>query len=380
MIRKEHILLVANWESNVGYAWWLMENFWATIANHLESKGVGSVLIYPKITKVPESIATTNINVTEHNFQDITPSNLNKLHNIIKTYNIKYIYLTDKPTYSWLYLLLRFWGIKKIIIHDHTPGERAPTSGLKRIIKSTIQRIPFFTADHLIAVTEFVYQRFLNVACIPAEKCHCAPNGIQPIDLQTSDINYAQKLFDIPKDKTIVITTGRATLYKGIDFFIECANEIINNQKNKLFHFLYCGDGPEITTFKNMVKKYELENNFFFLGRRDDVRKILPSCDIGFHSAIGEVGYSLSILEYMSAGLVSIVPDNPSTSLATKHGVNGYKYTPKNLRSAAKMIIKSTDKKHASRLRKEAINDVNTKYNIENTNKSICRIMNQIIS
>lgn len=33
-----HILLVANWESDVGYAWWLMENFWATIAQYYRAQ------------------------------------------------------------------------------------------------------------------------------------------------------------------------------------------------------------------------------------------------------------------------------------------------------------------------------------------------------
>ena len=379
MRKQNNILLVANWDSNVGYAWWLMENFWITIADHLKSKGIDSFLIYPKITGIPETIAATNISVIQHDFQDTSIKGLTALRRIIKQNNIRHIYLTDKPAFSWFYFILRFWGVKTILVHDHTPGERTVATGIKFAIKSFIQRIPLFTADQFIAVTEYVYNRHLKVSCIPESKCNCAPNGIFPIDLEAADFDYTHKEFNIPKDKTIVATTGRATYYKGIDFFIECANELINNQGRKEFFFLYCGDGPDIVSFKQMVKSYNLLNNFIFAGRRSDIRNILPSCDIGLHCATGEVGYSLSILEYMSAGLVTVVPDNPSTSLAIKHGINGYTYTPHDTQSAVENILISSEIERTGRITKKAIDDVNTKYNIDITNESLRKIIDQNI-
>lgn len=375
-----NIMLVANWESNVGYAWWLMENFWITIANHLKPKGIDSILIYPLITEIPETIDKTDIKILEHDFYDHSLNGLKKLRHIIKNNDIKHIYLTDHPSYTWLYVALRIWGVKTIIIHDHAPGERTAATGIKHFIKSLVQRIPYFTADHFIAVTDFVYERLKNVSCIPVTKCHCAPNGIHPIDLQSSDKTYASKLFDIPNDSTIVITTGRATFYKGIDFFIECANEIVNVQGRADFQFIYCGDGPDLDQFRKMVAAFKLNDNFIFAGRRSDVRNILPSCHIGLHCAIGEVGYSLSILEYMSAGLVTIVPDNPSTSSAIEHNINGFVYEHKNIQSAVKMILDSTDKDFISPIIHNAIHTVQNQYSIHNTNKSLCKIFDHLIS
>lgn len=51
------ILLVANFSSDVGYAWWLMENFWVTIARHYHGHGKRSILIYPRISAVPKAVA-----------------------------------------------------------------------------------------------------------------------------------------------------------------------------------------------------------------------------------------------------------------------------------------------------------------------------------
>lgn len=376
-----NMLLVANWESDVGYAWWLMENFWVTIANNLAGKGVKSILIYPKITKIPETIDNTGIRIIEHNFQDTSPKGLIELRKIIKQNHIQHIYLTDSPSYSWLYLLLRGWGIKTIIVHDHTPGERHALFGVKRLVKSITQKTPYFTADYFIAVTEFVYKRMMDVACIPARKCYCASNGIIPIDLNRADLDYAQKIFHIPGDRIIVITTGRATYYKGIDFFIECAHELINKQKQKMFHFLFCGDGPHIEDFKKLVTKYSLDDHFTFAGQRDDVRDILPSCNIGFHTSHGEVGYSLSILEYMSAGLLTIVPNNPSTSLATIENETGYTYEQNNIESAVEAISNyiTSNEKNSHSIGEKAAAYIRNEKNITTTNRVLNTIIDKIL-
>jgi hypothetical protein len=65
MTKKENILLVANWESDVGFAWWLMENFWVTISRHFSQYGMASYLIYPSITQIPQGIQSSAIQVSE---------------------------------------------------------------------------------------------------------------------------------------------------------------------------------------------------------------------------------------------------------------------------------------------------------------------------
>ena len=73
------------------------------------------------------------------------------------------------------------------------------------------------------------------------------------------------------------------------------------------------------------------------------MRSLLSSCDIGIQGSKGEVGYSLSILEFMSAGLATLVPDRPSTTLATAHMVTGLVYRPEDVPSAASHIERLID-------------------------------------
>ncbi len=376
--QKENILLVANWESDIGYAWWLMENFWVTIAEHFKKQGRDSYLVYPKITVIPDLISTSTIKPIELDFKNRSLENLIRIHHLIKRHYIKYIYLTDARTYSIFYLLLKLWGVKVIAIHDHTPGDRSPPYKLKKIIKTALQRSPLITADHFIAVTEFVYKRFIDVYCIPQYKCSYTSNGIVPVTIDNIDESYPYDLFNIPRNRAIVVTTGRASYYKGIDFFIECANKLINIDGLNKLHFLYCGSGPDLTDFKLLVEKYNLNSYFTFAGNRKDIRKILPSCYIGFHAATGEVGYSLSILEYMSAGLLTIVPNKPSTSLTISSSENGFLYEFRNLISATNTIKLALNHKDSGPIRQNATKLVRKKYNIKQTNRGLIQILERV--
>ena len=375
---KGNILLVANWESDVGYAWWLMENFWASINKHFSSRGMESFLIYPKITTIPQTVSDAKIETSELDFADHNFKNIKRIYIYLKTRDIKHLYLSDSPMNGWFYILLRLFGVKKIVVHDHTPGERTESSGLQKILKYIRQRIPFYNVDHIIAVTDYIHQRHLKVNCIPKNRCSTARNGITPIDLSEIDHRYAYKQFNIPADKVIIVTTGRASYYKGIDFFIRCADELINKQGLENLHFLFCGDGPDLDDFIALSYEYGLEEHFTFAGKRSDIRKLLPSCSIGFHAATGEVGYSLSILEYMSAGLITLVPDNPSTSLATSHLEDGLLYTPRDIASATGAIKLAMEMRVKNTLRLNAITKIKEYYSIEKTNIMLINILNDV--
>ena len=375
-----NILLVANWESNVGYAWWLIENFWTTIASHFNRQGQQCYLIYPEITQIPGSIAASEIRVEEMDFRDRSRKNRGRLRRLIQHHNIRYIYLSDSPAFSPFYVHLRIWGVKKIVVHDHTPGDRTIPSAGRRFLKNIIQRMPWITADHFIAVTDFVYRRFIEVSCIPASKCSVAQNGIEPIDLKNATEGYARREFNIPQSRKIVVTTGRASFYKGIDFVIRCIAELVHNRGITDLHFLFCGDGPDLNAFRDLATQLEVNDYLTFSGRRADIRKILPSCDIGFHASMGEVGYSLSILEYMSAGLATIVPDLPSTSEAIIHGENGLVFRHGDDASACDMLQYCRLDENRQKLAKVAISSIIDNYNIEQTNSDLTQILDKQFS
>ncbi len=373
------VLLVANWKSDVGYAWWLMENFWVQLSVMAEGRGIKSELIYPEIRTIPETIEKSPIEIHTLNYGQNTLAGFLGLARFILKYRIAYIYLTDKPFFSLKYLMLRTLGVRRIIVHDHSPGERTTSSGVKHLIKCVMNALPWVTADAIIAVTPYVKNRHVNLLCVPARKSRLVTNGISPIGRDPALRYYCHDLFGLPHDAIVVLTTARASRYKQIDFVIRCADVLLNRDRIERVYFVYCGDGPDMTRLHDLAQSLHLEDHFLFAGNRTDVTKIAQSCDIGFHPSKGEVGYSLSILEYMSAGLATVLSDNPSVCGATRDGQTGVLYRENVLESACdalRRLIADDDLRR--RLGTAAGAAVASDYPIEKTNREFTEVVSSV--
>lgn len=373
--RTKNVLLVANWRSDVGYAWWLMENFWIRIAEMCANHGIGAYLIYPEIGVIPAAIAKSSIIVEQLEYSDNSLKGLLAIWRYIWTRNIKFIYLTDKPFFNLFYLFLRFAGVRLIVVHNHTLGTQNKPRGLRRLLKQIIARISPLTADRIIAATDYVKQRHIEILCVPSAKSSVAHNGIIPITEEHLQIDM-YKEFGIPDEAIVVLTTGRASRYKGIDFIIKCAGVIVKEDRRADVVFLYCGAGPDMEEFQRLAEELKLGNRFIFAGVRSNVREIIRGCDIGFDASHGEVGYSLSILEYMSAGLTTLVPDNPTVCGSIKHKINGLIYTTGDITSACnalRTVIDDPDLRR--RLGRNARETVANNFNLATTNAELTGIL-----
>lgn len=363
-----NILLVANYKSDVGFAWWLMENFWSEIARSYEGSSE-SILIYPEVNLIPHVIGSSPIKVLEHDFSLRDIGSILGLVRLIREHRIGFVYLTDKAYYDWFYLLLRLCGVKKIVNHDHLPGERTKISMVKRCLKRFVHLTGFFSCDYYIGVSEFVMRRMTDTACIPEKKCTFIHNGIRLFDSEKS--SYARDVFNIPQGSKIVVSTGRATYYKGIDFLIRCAHVLVQEKGLKHLYFLHVGDGPDLADFRKIAADLDVESHFIFAGLRDDVARILPSCDIGIQASLGEA-FSLSILEYMCAGLVTLVPNNCGNSEAVTDQVDGLLYNPGDIDEVVDRIMTLLgDADLFSRLGKAARKTVLDKFAIEQCNQNL---------
>ena len=332
-----NILLVANFESNVGYAWWLIETFWAEIARYFRSQGRQCFLIYPKVTLIPATVSNAPITVLEHDFADRSRSALRGLRDLIRNNGITSVYLTDGAYFDRLYARLRLWGVRRIVLHDHSPGEHPPISPARKVFKQLIHALSVFSCDHYIGVSRFVHDRFITRAMIPREKCSYVLNGINPITIRPEWKSYTRQQFAFPDAGRIIVSTGRASLYKGIDFIIRCADHLIHKRGMSDLYFLHCGDGPDKELFFKMIADSGLEKHFVLAGKRADLAQILQSCHIALHASHGEA-FSLSILEYLSAGLATLAPQMCGNGEAIENGMTGFLYPAGDLEAVTGLV------------------------------------------
>jgi len=374
----ESILMVANYESDVGFAWWLMENLWVELSVLFHSRGGRAFLVYPAINEVPEKIRDSSITLLAYNFADRSWENLMSLNKIIKDNNIKHLYLTDKGGYDIRYGILRSWGIRTIVNHDHSFRTAKKTSSLKRLFNYLLHKIPLISCDRYIVVSKFIQDRLVCDAGIPLDKVSCVLNGIEPIVIDPQDSYYAHNTFGIPRDALIVVSTGRAAFSKGIDSLIECARKLIDAGDNNLY-FLHCGVGPDLDRFKSMVEAYGLGSRFIFAGKRTDIRRILPSCHIGIQISRGEA-FSLALLEYLSAGLATLASDVGGNPEAIIDGKTGILFQLNDLDGVIGAIQKlSSNEQYRKELGAAARESVRTKFNIQRMNDEFITLYEDII-
>lgn len=318
-----------------------MESFWAKLAEHYSPQHQ-VLLAYPTISTLPPAISQAPLLVLEQDFNDMRLGGVLSQCQFLRRYKVRTIYLTDQQTCHWRYVLYRLCGVRFIIVHDHTPGLRTPPYGFKAWLKRSVQRLPWMSADGVIGATEFVRQRLNEVNCVPQSKCYAAPNGLPPQDPLPKAIDL-HSLFQIPTGRKILVMCGRAHRYKRVDFVLHCLAHLLSTTGQKNLHFLFIGDGPDLANLSAMATGMGIANCCTFAGRRGDVAALLEGADIAIQPSQGEVGYSLSILEYMRAGLPVVVPDNPSVCAATKNKFNGMIYPDGDIQAAAAILQELTN-------------------------------------
>jgi glycosyltransferase involved in cell wall biosynthesis len=362
------ILLVGSWPSDTGYAWKMIEQFWIAIAQAFPNRR--TILCYPQVRAVNPAITAAGIDVMEFSFDFRNPTALTRF---CAEHHIGLIYLTDRPYTSLIYPRLRRCGVERIVIHDHTPGQRTRPSPIKRLLKSVHARI--FGADAYIACSDQVLDRLITVGCLPPEKCHLARNGIDLSQFPQPNPTIRHEL-GLPPDAVLAVSCSRLTAYKRVSDIVDAAALLGDTN----LHFIHVGDGPELEALQARIRKHRIDGHFTLLGRRDDVPQILSGCDIGVHASNGEVGLCLAILEFMASGLAVAVTNEPTVSSVIDHDVTGLTYEHGDCTALARALrTLATNPELRKRLGQAARLMTQSRYRIEATTFSVVSAIRSVL-
>lgn len=294
-----HVLLVGNYSNRTGYAWNNIYRLYDFIARTMIQEGLGVCVsfatIEPPITIIDQSVPIQSFVYDPIN---VKWSDVVRLVNNIKKYNIKYVYTTDSPSYHWTYPIMRLMGVKVIINHSRisvaSPYPALPEAGIKRIIKSILTRIDFINVNKIYCVSNFVKNRMAQKNCIPETKLVRILNGIN-IDKFTCP--------PIQLNDTVRIFVGaRATKHKGVHILFEAAHLLINKYRVTNFNIHYAGDGPDLDFLKSLVTKYSIEKYVYFLGELRGTQDYICTSDIIVVPSIWGDACPSSISEALAAG------------------------------------------------------------------------------
>ncbi|QMT16761.1 glycosyltransferase family 4 protein [Planococcus maritimus] len=231
------------------------------------------------------------------------------------------------------------------------------------------------------------------------------------ITINKEDYNFSKKYFSSKKTKSFlipgvgvdentytkkkfekVVYTREEIALKSTDFILIYAAEL-NKNKNQLFlikamkkiadiypevKLLLAGTGDMEDEYIAQVKRLNLERSVKFLGFRDDLKDIIPICDVGVSSSKRE-GLALNVIEYAMCGLPLLVSRNRGHLEIVRNNQNGFLFDYNDEEEFMKKIVEIYEnKKMRNNFSKEAASSVK-KFGLENALNEMKKIYKEYI-
>jgi L-malate glycosyltransferase len=150
--------------------------------------------------------------------------------------------------------------------------------------------------------------------------------------------------------KWIVLVGNMLTDVKGHPWLIAAASAITREFPET--RFVLVGDGDKRKDFERQVAELGLDQYFLFLGRRNDVPRILACCDIGVLPSRAE-GLPNAVLEYLAAGLPTVATRVGGNAEILQEGKTGLLVPPEDSAALAEALLRLLrDPEFAARLGK----------------------------
>jgi len=236
------------------------------------------------------------------------------------------------------------------------------------------ERFAYREADYIISLLPTAIDYFIQEG-MSSDKFRYLPNGVEIKN--TKDIKLKQDvIYQIPKDKFIVAYTGTVGIANNLDYLVDVANLL---KENNQIHFIILGQGGEKTRLQERVKSLKL-NNFTFIDpiSKDEVKSFLGYIDVAFISLLPEKLFRFGVspnkvFDYMYASKPIIWAIEAGNNLV-KEANCGVSVSTNSIQELKELILKlnKLDKKELMKLGKNG-------YNFVIKNHSYSELANRLI-
>ena len=271
-----------------------------------------SVWSKEKIEQLKDTLDALNVNTYHINFE----RSMFKVGNHIKSYKQMKKLMNEKEyalihTHTPISSLITRIAFKnshifnkcKMIYTAHGFHFFKGNNPLKNFLFRNIERYGAKYTDTLITINKEDYAA--------ANKFKLRKNGtveyVPGVGIDIDKINAIQgnkeelcKELNISNDSILLLSVGELNDNKNHKVVIECLPESPKN-----VHYLICGVGPLKEQHEELAKKLEVSDRLHLLGYRNDVIRIMKSCDIFVFPSKRE-GLSVALMEAMACGLPCI--------------------------------------------------------------------------
>lgn len=135
--------------------------------------------------------------------------------------------------------------------------------------------------------------------------------------------NAIRKKLNLSEEDFAIFFAGELNKNKNQIMLIEAMKDLVKENKN--IKLLLAGDGVLKDFYKNKIKEYNLENNVFLLGYRNDVPEILKAVDLYVSASMRE-GLGINLVEAQISGVPIVVSKNRGHKEIIENNKNGYMF------------------------------------------------------
>lgn len=298
------LLCVCNFPSNTGYAWDFIEGLYAKTADRLTTHGARTLVAYPAVPEAPRPLVGSAASAVEFDF-NLSARGLLRALAFVRRENVRTIYLTDRPSVSPAYVLLRLAGARRIVVHDHVSGEFTAPTGLKRFLKWSYARIPGFAADVIIGVSDFVANRQVEVNLAPRARVVRIWNGV-PLPSTSDDSGALREIVPLRPGQPVIVCCCRASHVKGVAHLLGAFERVWRAVRESpggiLPALVYIGDGPQFDELMRLRSELESKADVHFLGFQRNASGLLAGADLCVVPSVWHEACPLGVLEPMAQG------------------------------------------------------------------------------
>jgi glycosyltransferase involved in cell wall biosynthesis len=290
-----------------------------------------------------------------------------RLVRLMKEHDIRIVHSHNFSANLWGRLAAIVAGVPVRIATEHSmPWIKS------RIERGLDQSLAPLTTK-IVSVSEAVRDAHLREERIRPDRMAVIYNGIERwagSDQETAAFGYALRTeLGIATDAPLCLTVGRLEPPKGHATLFEAIPRILASVPRA--RFVMAGDGSLRGELEASARLLGIEHAVTFLGARNDVRRLCAVADVAINPAHRE-GFSIAMLEAMSAGLPIVATDVGGNAEAVISGESGIIVPPKDADALASGAIRVlADRELASMFGSRARQRFEERFTIERMMQSI---------
>ena len=226
--------------------------------------------------------------------------------------------------------------MRRLVVHDHTSGARTPPHGLKRIVKLARHRImPGAMADRVLAVSDYVARRKVEVDLVPEERVFRIWNSVEIPRHLLGPAERASLRTDlgVPTDGLLAVCACRAVREKGVAELLRAFDRLLGSWGNRTSGYasptlLYLGDGPAMADLRSLHATLVHGNHVILAGYVPNAARAFAAVDVAIVPSLWAEAFGLAALEPMAWGVPVVASAVGGIPEVVRDGVDGLLVPP----------------------------------------------------